>query len=68
MIVGWLQVVEARKLVASDRSRSSDPFVILNLENKKVQTQVIKATLNPKWNQSFSFLIDDDSGKVRFSS
>eukprot|EP01111_Echinosteliopsis_oligospora_P014654 TRINITY_DN5561_c0_g1_i1.p1 TRINITY_DN5561_c0_g1~~TRINITY_DN5561_c0_g1_i1.p1 ORF type:complete len:1451 (+),score=491.58 TRINITY_DN5561_c0_g1_i1:45-4355(+) len=49
-----VQVVEAKDLIKADTFGSSDPYVVLEIENQKGQTNVINNNLNPKWkDQSF---------------
>jgi len=54
-------VIRAKDLIAADRGGTSDPYVRLHLANdvKKAQkTNVIKKTLAPEWNETFSFAIE----------
>lgn len=55
--VGMLKVtvVEAADLLASDPNGKSDPFCVVKLgENQEQRTDVIPASLNPRWNHSVS--------------
>lgn len=38
-----------------DSGGSSDPYVILEIENQRIDTTYKKSTLNPVWNESFTF-------------
>lgn len=45
-----------RNLIGADKSGTSDPYAVIHVPNKpKVQTKVIRKTLNPEWNESFTF-------------
>merc|ERR1739846_46860 len=65
-------VLEARKLKKMDITGASDPYVKLKLFDskgkrigKKKKTSVKSCNLNPYWNESFVFLIDEmDMKKV----
>merc|ERR1712083_435581 len=59
-------VLEARKLKKMDITGASDPYVKLKLFDskgkrigKKKKTSVKSCNLNPYWNESFVFLIDE---------
>ena len=46
-----VKIVEAADLLASDPNGKSDPFCVVKLGDMQEQkTEVIAATLNPKWN------------------
>ena len=50
-----VHVVEARDLKPLDYDQTSDPYVILTIENQRIQTNFKKATITPVWNESFTF-------------
>lgn len=58
-----VEVVEAKNLIACERSGTSDPYVVCSLldiamrevKNEKFKTKVKSKTLNPKFNEKFSF-------------
>jgi Ca2+-dependent lipid-binding protein len=50
-----VHVVEARDLKAMDMDGTSDPYVVLQIEDQKIETNYKKGTLNPVWNESFTF-------------
>lgn len=53
-----LKVMRAAELAAKDFSGTSDPYVkILLLPDKKnkLQTNVKRKNLNPRWNETFAF-------------
>ena len=53
-----IQVLEGADLAAKDSSGTSDPFVVINLNDTKVKTKVISKNLNPVWeNEIFTFPI-----------
>ena len=64
--------MEARKLKKMDITGASDPYVKLKLfdaKNKRIgkkkKTSVKSCNLNPYWNESFVFIIDEmDMKKV----
>lgn len=60
-----VHVVEARDLRPMDMSGSSDPYVILDIEEQQVQTNYRKSTLNPVWNESFTFDITNGNNALR---
>ena len=52
-----VHVVEARDLKPMDMDGTSDPYVILEIEDQKIETNYKKSTLSPVWNESFTFEI-----------
>merc|ERR1711974_384703 len=70
--MGTVAVLEARKLKKMDITGASDPYVKLKLfdaKNKRIgkkkKTSVKSCNLNPYWNESFVFIIDEmDMKKV----
>ena len=52
-----VHVMEARSLNPSDVNGWSDPFCIVKVNNKKIfRTKVVKRTLNPRWNETTTYL------------
>ncbi|XP_035701326.1 multiple C2 and transmembrane domain-containing protein isoform X3 [Folsomia candida] len=54
-----VKVFEAQGLAALDIGGKSDPFVVLELVNARLQTQTEYRTLNPIWNKIFTFAVKD---------
>lgn len=50
-----VHVVEARDLASMDMNGTSDPYVVLTIEDQRIETNFKKGTLNPVWNESFTF-------------
>ncbi|KAI1296773.1 Multiple C2 and transmembrane domain-containing protein 1 [Halotydeus destructor] len=54
-----VKVFQAQDLMAADFSGKSDPFVVLQLANSRVQTNTEYKTLSPEWNKVFTFRVKD---------
>ncbi|KAK7347112.1 hypothetical protein VNO80_21639 [Phaseolus coccineus] len=54
-------VMSAEDLPATDFMGKSDPFVVLTLKKAetKNKTRVVNDSLNPVWNQTFDFVVED---------
>ncbi|XP_022137630.1 synaptotagmin-4-like [Momordica charantia] len=54
-------VIAAEDLPAVDFMGKADPYVVLIMKKSdtKVKTRVVHDTLNPVWNQTFDFLVED---------
>lgn len=61
-----LQVLSGRKLPSKDIGGKSDPFIKITIAGETVQTKVIKNSLNPSWNETFSFRFFSDPKAIRF--
>jgi len=61
-----VRIISGRDLVAADSNGLSDPYVVIKYNEKKckTKTRVIKKTLNPDWNQIFSFQVQNPSTDV----
>ncbi|XP_020572290.1 C2 and GRAM domain-containing protein At1g03370-like isoform X2 [Phalaenopsis equestris] len=55
----FLQVIEARGLVALDLNRLSDPYVRLKLGKQRAKTKVVKKSSKPWWEEEFFFQVED---------
>lgn len=66
MVGSFLTVhcVEARDLKPLDMDGTSDPYVIVQIENQRIETSFKKGTLNPVWNESFTFDIHHGRDKL----
>ena len=51
----FLHLQGGRNLVARDVTGSSDPYVVIQLGNKKLKSKTIQQTLFPRWNEIFAF-------------
>lgn len=52
-------VYKAEGLNSADFGGKSDPFCVLELVNKRVQTHTVYKTLDPQWNKTFIFDVGD---------
>jgi phosphatidylserine decarboxylase len=44
-----VRVYAARNLIGADKNGKSDPFVVVRVGDRKVESEVVKASLNPAW-------------------
>eukprot|EP00026_Physarum_polycephalum_P005577 Phypoly_transcript_05612.p1 GENE.Phypoly_transcript_05612~~Phypoly_transcript_05612.p1 ORF type:complete len:602 (-),score=84.00 Phypoly_transcript_05612:29-1834(-) len=51
----YIKVVEGHDLLAADSNGFSDPYAKITVDKVAHKSQVIKTTLNPKWNETFTF-------------
>lgn len=54
-----VRVIEANNLAAMDSNGVSHFYVRVQLGKHKFRTKVIKNDLKPKWDEQFSFWVDD---------
>eukprot|EP01120_Amphizonella_sp_Union-15-10_P015634 TRINITY_DN807_c0_g4_i1.p1 TRINITY_DN807_c0_g4~~TRINITY_DN807_c0_g4_i1.p1 ORF type:complete len:439 (-),score=89.98 TRINITY_DN807_c0_g4_i1:106-1422(-) len=56
--------VEARNLSAMDKTGTSDPYIVLRATWSKqiFKTKVVKKSLTPVWDQTFTFYLEDCKG------
>ncbi|XP_038985513.1 synaptotagmin-5-like isoform X2 [Phoenix dactylifera] len=54
-------VISAEDLPAMDVMGKADPFVVLSMKKLKTKnkTRVVNKSLNPNWNQTFDFVVED---------
>mmetsp|Transcript_22265 Transcript_22265/g.87719 ORF Transcript_22265/g.87719 Transcript_22265/m.87719 type:complete len:801 (-) Transcript_22265:1181-3583(-) len=52
-----VKVAEAKDLPAMDLSGTSDPYCLVQVENKIVRTQTIWGTLKPFWGEQYNFTV-----------
>lgn len=62
-----VHIIEARNLLAKDSNGFSDPFVVLQLGNQKFRTKVVDMSLNPTWDEKFSFEVRDVRDALRLA-
>eukprot|EP00824_Muranothrix_gubernata_P009272 TRINITY_DN21846_c0_g1_i1.p1 TRINITY_DN21846_c0_g1~~TRINITY_DN21846_c0_g1_i1.p1 ORF type:complete len:1314 (+),score=387.07 TRINITY_DN21846_c0_g1_i1:460-3942(+) len=59
-----VKVVEARELEKMDKFGQSDPYCVLTIEGDTQKTDVVKKTLEPKWDAEFKFPLDSDTAEL----
>ncbi|XP_078432791.1 ADP-ribosylation factor GTPase-activating protein AGD12-like [Wolffia australiana] len=59
-----VKVMSGRNLVVRDLM-SSDPYVVIDLGQQKVQTTVAKSNLNPNWEEEFSLRVPQFHGPLK---
>ncbi|GAV83583.1 LOW QUALITY PROTEIN: C2 domain-containing protein [Cephalotus follicularis] len=54
-------VISAEELPATDFMGKSDPYVVLTMKKSETRnkTRVVNDSLNPVWNQTFDFVVED---------
>uniref|UniRef100_A0A2N9GKT4 C2 domain-containing protein n=1 Tax=Fagus sylvatica TaxID=28930 RepID=A0A2N9GKT4_FAGSY len=51
--------------IRDSRSRSSDPYVIIQMGRQKLKTRVVKKNVNPEWNEDLTLSIADPSLPIK---
>ena len=54
-------IVNGINLPAMDTGGTSDPYCRLEVGNQAVKSKTIHKTLNPNWNETFTFNVHDPS-------
>ncbi|KAJ6830649.1 C2 and GRAM domain-containing protein [Iris pallida] len=62
-----VHVIKARDLPAVDVNGSSDPYVRLQLGKHRAKTKIVKNSLNPVWDEEFSFGVGDLNEELSIS-
>ena len=50
-----ITIIAAKELRAADRNGTSDPFIIARLNKEVFRTKTIYKTLDPEWNEEYTF-------------
>ncbi|KAL9657032.1 hypothetical protein ABK040_014580 [Willaertia magna] len=53
-----VKIIGASNLVPMDRNGFSDPYVIVSYGETQYKTSIIKKSLSPQWNETFTFLLN----------
>ncbi|KAF7001252.1 hypothetical protein CFC21_016962 [Triticum aestivum] len=59
-----VRVLRGINLVNCD-ANGSDPYVVLELDNQKVMTNVIKKTVNPVWNKDLTLAVTNPTTSIK---
>jgi len=61
-----VQLTSATDLASMDSNGLSDPYAVIScsFNQQKFKSKCIKKTLNPKWNETFTFLAASPSGTI----
>lgn len=59
-----IKVIEASGVAAKDMGGTSDPYCIIHVDSCKAKTKVKRKSLDPVWNQEFSFVLNSPSGVI----
>lgn len=59
-----IEIVEAKNLAGKDLSGTSDPYVVIDFEGNSSKTSVVWKQNSPKWNERFSFVVNDDKSVI----
>ncbi|KAJ1492099.1 C2 domain-containing protein [Baffinella frigidus] len=59
-----VKVVKADDIIAADRGGTSDAYAIVDFSGLKRQTQVVKKSLTPSWDETFEFECGRPNGRL----
>ena len=62
-----VHIIEAQNLKPMDLSGTSDPYVELTCEGQKIETKVVKDSLNPFWDEKFTFAISQGNDDLKIT-
>jgi hypothetical protein len=62
-----VRIEKAQKLRKADVFGKSDPYTIVRFHNEEKRTRVINKTLDPAWDQEFSFSLDHVDADAAFT-
>mmetsp|Transcript_39510 Transcript_39510/g.99602 ORF Transcript_39510/g.99602 Transcript_39510/m.99602 type:complete len:174 (+) Transcript_39510:75-596(+) len=62
-----IKLIDGKDLAAKDDNGKSDPFVVIKCGHATVKSNVIKANLNPVWNQTFDLGFTPEEKEVHFA-
>ncbi len=60
-----VHVVEARDLKPMTINGTADPYIVIQVEGQKIESNFKKSTLNPVWNESYTFEIRNGNEKMK---
>ncbi|CAA3015346.1 C2-DOMAIN ABA-RELATED 4-like [Olea europaea subsp. europaea] len=64
--LGLLRVNVLRGINLAKRdTRSSDPYIIVKMDNQKLKTSVVKKNVNPEWNEELTLSITDPNLPIK---
>ncbi|RKP10449.1 C2 domain-containing protein [Thamnocephalis sphaerospora] len=67
MVTLRIHLIEARGLAPKDSNGLADPYAVIRFSTSKKQTKTIYKTLDPVWDQGFSFDVNGGSSVVNIT-